>query len=258
MKIINALPILVFILCCKKPKETCKDYSDIKKGFDIYEYVLDTLLTTDTSFANQDIFFKANELYPEIVWSIGSDPRSFNTQTIKLRFLNPESFNITLSANFKDQDCNIQRFTLIKPFVLLDDDGSIESPLVGSYKGYNTDEPNDKFTVTIKLWKGLRYNWWDAGAYSVENLPRGYCDTTQNFNGYSRPEIKGIVATTKYKNIAIDRGGNIPALGIKGYGRLLRGINDTLIFDYSIIDTAYLNSTGKTNYILKKFIGIKN
>jgi len=257
-KTLLAAGIILSIISCKKNHEVCKNYSGIKRGFESYEYVLDTLLKTDTSFVDKDIFFKPNEPYSNIAWTIGSDPRTFTSQTVNLRFSNPERLNVILKGNAINSNCNTESFTLTKAFVLLENNGSIQSPLVGIYKGYNIDNINDTFSVAIKFWIGSRYNWWGNGAYSVENLPKGYLDTTQNFNGYSRPEIKGIIASNGYKNIAIDKSGNLPSLGIKGYGNLVRGVKDTLIFSYTIIDTTLLNSSGQLKYIKKQFIGIKN
>ncbi len=250
--------IVVSFLSCKKNHDVCNGYSGNKSGFESYEYVLDTLLRTDTSFVDKDIFFKTNEPYSNIKWTIGSDPRTFTTQTVNLRFSNPERLNVILKGYAINSNCISESFTLTKPFVLLENNGSIQSPLVGLYKGNNIDNINDTFSVAIKFWIGTRYNWWSNGAYSVENLPKGYLDTTQNFNGYSRPEIKGIIASTGYKNIAIEKSGNLPSLGIKGYGNLARGIKDTLTFNYTIIDTTLLNSSGQLKYIVKTFIGIKN
>ena len=153
--------------------------------------------------------------------------------------------------------CTPEQFTKTMPFVFLNDNGTIISPIVGSYHGYNIDKPSDTFTVSIKFWIGVRYPWWSNGAYSVENLPKGYFDTTQNFNGYKRPEIKGIISSNGYKNIAIDKSGYWPATGIKGYGNLKRGINDTLQFAYTVIDTIKFNQTGKLSFSKKTFLGLK-
>ena len=257
-KTLLAAGFVLSFISCKKNHDECKDYSGFKRGFESYEYVLDTLLRTDTSFADRNILFKTNEPYNNITWKIGSDPRTFTSQSVNLRFSNPEILNVILKGNAINSNCISENFTSTKPFVLIENNGSIQSPLVGIYRGYNIDNANEIFSVAIKFWIGSRYNWWSNGAYSVENLPNGYLDTTKNFNGYSRPEIKGIIASTGYKNIAIDESGSLPSLGIKGYGNLSRGVKDTLIFNYTIIDTAQLNSTGQLKYLVKKFIGIKN
>lgn len=256
----NSIKLIIIILLagCKKSDDSCKYYSGIEAGFNSYEYVLDTVLQTDTSFVDKDIFFKTNETYSTVLWNIGADPRTFNTQSVNLRFSVPENLDVTLKGTSVDQYCNPQNFAQTKPFVVLENNGLVKSPLIGSYKGYNIGNPNDTFTVIIKFWIGARYNWWNNGAYSVENLPKGYIDTTQNFNGYSRPEIKGIIASTGYKNIAIDKHDNFYASGIKGYGGLKRGAIDTLLFNYKIIDTLKFNQTGQISYLQKTFIGLKN
>lgn len=253
-----ALIILLVLSNCSKKKDVCNVSATSNFGFKAYEYVLDTALLTDTSFVNRDIVFKTNSAYSNISWKIGGDPRIFTNSSVRLKFLTPENLTITLKGDAVNQFCNTEQLTGTMPFVLLDDNGLIQSPLVGYYHGYNVDKPSDTFTVAIKFWFGTRYPWWSSGAYSVENLPKGFIDSTQNFNGYSRPEIRGIISSTGYKNIAIDKSGNFSAAGIKGYGSLRRGARDSLLFNYTIIDTARFNQTGQLTYIKKSFFGIKN
>lgn len=242
---------------CKKNEVGCSSSLTGKFGFTIYEAVLDSIFATDTSFANREIVFKTNGHYSNILWKIGDDPRSFVSPRIALKFLNPENITVQLRAVGSNKTCDIEEFFSTSGITLLPSDGSIKSPMVGSYRGYNVDNPQDTFTVSIKFWHGARYPWWSDGAYSVENLPRGYSDTTKEINGIRVPEIKGIVATAGYKNIAIDQSGNYPASGIKGYGNLRRGGSDTLYFSYSLMDTLRLVQTGQFSYIKKEFLGIK-
>lgn len=256
----NILTSLIFFIClssCKRNNEICNPSLNGNFDFQIYEYVLDTILETDTAYINKDIFFKTNPAFTNTSWTIGNDPRIFTTNIVNLKFFNPENINVKLSATGINKFCSSEQFTVSKPFVLLDDNGTIKSPLIGTYQGYNSDKPSDTFTISIKFWFGLRYPWWGNGAYSVENLPKGYVDSTQNFNGFNRPEIKGIIASTGYKNIAIDKSGYFPAAGIKGYGNLRRGLADTLLFTYTIIDTLKFNQTGQLEYLKKIFKGIK-
>jgi hypothetical protein len=256
-KVLIFISLTTLIICCRKKEVACNNSAGGNFGFKSYEFVLDTILETDTSFANRDIVFKANSNYSNIAWTIGNDPRTFTTSSVNLKFISPDNIMVKLNAVGINKNCTSEQFTKAIPFVLLDDGGSIKSPLIGSYKGYNTDKPNDTFTVSIKFWVGSRYPWWSNGAYSVDNLPKGYIDSTQNINGISIPEIKGIIASTGYKNIAIDKSGNFPALGVKGYGNLKRGTVDTLLFSYSIIDTLKFSQTGQLSYIKKTFLGVK-
>lgn len=255
--LILIITLFIFLSSCKKNKDTCYQYTGKKFGFNTFEFVLDTLMQSDTVYTDNDIFIKANENYSNIKWKIGNDPRLFMSSTVNLRFSDPELINISIKALSFNQSCNTEEKEYSNVLAVLPNDGSKVSPLVGDYVGYNADNPKDTFSVKIKYWFGQRYNWWSNGAYSVENLPKGYLDSTQNWNGYQRPEVTGIIASTGYKNLAIDKSGNLLSLGIKGYASLRSGIRDSLLFTYSIIDTAALNRSGQLVYLQKKYIGLK-
>ena len=242
---------------CKKNKITCLQYTNTKVGFKVFEYVLDTLMLTDSVYIDNNIFFITNENYTNVSWKIGRDSRTFYSQKVNLRFDEPQNLKLLLNAAKVDRQCNAIEESVTCTLSVLNNNGTIISPLAGKYRGYNFDTPSDFFTIEIKFWKGERYEWWKNGAYSVENLPKGYINPTQNWNSNLRPEIKGIIASNGYKNLAIDMTGNLPALGIKGYATLKIGSYDSLIFNYTIIDTAILNKTGKTTIIQKQFIGIR-
>lgn len=257
IRFVLAFCALILLIRCTRNKEQCNENSQSITGFNIAEFVLDSAMQADTAFTNRDILFKTNSSYSNIIWKIGDDPRLFTNSVVSLKFLSPGSIVSTLSAQQLNSSCQYESFTSSGQVVLLPDDGSIQSPLVGEYHGFNTDSPSDTFTVAVRYWAGARYPWWPTGAYSVDNLPHGYLDTTQNFNGYSRPEIKGIIVSNSYKNMAFDKSGNIPAAGIKGYASLKRGLSDTLIANYTLIDTARFTNTGQLTYLRKTFIGIK-
>ena len=249
--------LLIVLGGCFKKYEACVDEASRQTGFLLSELVKDSFIVADTTYANTEILFKANDNYAGISWTIGTDPRVFSSQEFQLRFLSAENLNITLSGQRLNRSCTYEPFTFTKSLVLLPDDGTIKSALTGDYPGHNTDSPRDTFTVSIKRWISPTYTWWPTGAYSIDNLPRGYRDTTQSYNGVITPEITGIVATTKYKNMAFDRSGNILAAGIKGYAMLKRGFADTLVVNYTLLDTALLNNSGQVAYFKKTFIGIK-
>lgn len=237
--------------------DPCPGAGTIPAGFYIGEYVKDTFMQTDTSFTNREIIFNANENYDSISWKIGDDPRRFTNKAVALRFLTTENLSATLSAHRLNSDCSHTPFTSTQSLVLLTDNGTVISPLVGEYHGYNTDRPSDTFTVAVRFWKDPRYTWWSTGAYSIDNLPKGYRDTTKNINGVPVHEITGIISATGYKNMAYDLSGTIPAAGIKGYATLRRGLPDTLMANYTLIDTARLLHTGQLVYLKKQFIGLK-
>jgi hypothetical protein len=183
---------------------------------------------------------------------VGGPANTFYTKTFSLVFDGNYELDVQLTGKLTNQ----QSTTLTRHLTVYNPAQHI-SPLVGQFAGYNIDNPIDTFTVSIDYWFGQRYPWWSQGAYSISNLPKGFVDKTQNFNGAYRPEITGIISSTGYKNLAFDRSGNIPALGIKGYATIKRGAKDSLTVNYTIIDTAYYNTTHQVKLIKKQFLGTR-
>lgn len=256
MKLISLLFIIIVVGSCKKSNNDCLGNINSKIGFQIYEQVGDTLLPTDTAYEGANIFFKTDESYSNIKWKIGNDPREFNTPIVNLRFNKEETITTTLNAIAVSMcqpkiDVSQQAFSIIR------NDGSKVSPIVGTFIGSNVDDLSDSFIVEVKFWYGTRYSWWNNGAYSIHNLPYGYKDSSQNFNGFVRPEIDGIVCSNGYKNLSLDKSGFIPAKGIKGYCILKQGIKDTLLINYTVIDIVKYNQNRLITYITKKFIGLR-
>lgn len=257
MKVFLSTILYVVFLSCTKTTKPCNSIQSERIGFDICEKIADTLLPTDTAYENYSIFFKSNENYRNIKWKIGEDTRSFSEPLVNIIFSNPEDINVKLSA-YQANPCDAGKDTTVsKSFTILKDDGTIISPIVGKYIGYEKGNESKLFVIELKYWFGSRYPWWQKGAYSIHNLPNGFKDSTQNFNGAFRPEIDGIVVSNGYKNFSFNKSGFIPALGIKGAGSLKRGAMDSLIINYSVIDTAIYKQSGTISYLLKKFIGIR-
>jgi hypothetical protein len=264
LKIVLSLPILGLMLLlasCEKRGNLCSQVTTpgyYEHGFKILEPLADTLMETDTAYTNRLLAFKGNANYNNISWTIGNDPRRFSTQIVRLTFPSTGRVTAKLSAEGENRNCQLVQFTKEGAVELVKDDGTVVSPLRGDYLGYNTDNPIDTFTVSIKFWKGSRYPFWSEGAYSVDNLPKGHKDTTKEINGLRRPEIEGIFPrATGYKNIAINETGFWFLQHIKGYGQLKRGIRDTLVFNYTQLDTLRVNQTGQYVYFRKKFVGIR-
>jgi hypothetical protein len=224
----------------------------LQPDFSIYEQVGDTLLPSDTCYALSKVTFAASDGFRDYKWVVGNPANTFYTKSFSLTFDGAEDIQVQLSGNFANQPS----VSLSKQLTIYYPTQRV-SPLVGQFRGHNTNAPNDTFTVSVDYWFGQRYPWWSQGAYSISNLPKGFTDTTQNFNGSYRPEITGIISSTGYKNMAFDRSGNIPAQGIKGYATIKRGQQDTLVVHYTTIDMAYYNATQKIQLIEKQFIGIR-
>lgn len=247
--------ILLLANACRKEEDPCHTQQAVI-DFSIYEEVGDTLLVTDTVFERSEVWFKTNHAYNNIQWKIGNDSRVFTSSTINLYFNFAETIPVHLNASINN-NCQQETRSVDKPLVIVPNDGSHISPITGIFTGYNTDNTNDPFTVTVKFWYGARYNWWKTGAYTIHNMPRGYSDSTQNFNGFSRPEINGILCANGYKHLVFDKSGSVPAQGIKAYCSLRQGKTDSLIIDYTILDLPKFNQTGQISYISKKFVGIR-
>ena len=239
-------------MCACKKNDKVLTVAHYKGDFSILEEVGDTSLVSDTCYSLRRITFKASRDFITFNWKIGNISNTFITPSFDFVFPESDQFDIKLHGLLLNrQDTAISKLLVIyQPRELI-------SPLVGNYLGHNIDNINDTFTISINYWFGERYPWWKDGAYSIRNLPKGYKDSTQNFNGYNRPEIQGIVSATGYKNLAFDKSGNIPAQGIKGYASLHRGISDSLIINYKVLDTQKFNSDNSIIYINKQFIGLK-
>lgn len=260
MKIFYLSPlkiVLIFFLSCIILISCNKDDAPLpvinyKGDFTILEEVGDTLLPTDTCYAYRRIRFNASKDFITFNWVVGDPINTFSTRSFDLAFSGSNKINVKLNGLLRDK-----KDTSISKTLVIYQPRELTSPLVGSYLGSNTDNLKDTFTVSIRYWFGSRYPWWSDGAYSIDNLPKNYRDTTQNFNEYYRPEIEGIVSSTGYKNLFFDKTANIPAQGIKGYASLHRGIRDTLIVNYTVLDMQKYNLDNSLVTIKKQFVGIK-
>lgn len=248
--LLSILSIFVLV-SCNKPQLYEKPTSPTS-NFSIMESVGDTLLPTDTCYSLRLVSFQATKEIRNPKWIIGGTSYASNSSNIDLIFQTRNEIDIKLMGSlFDNTDTIIEKhLTILNP-------RDIISPLAGEYLGSNIDSKSDTFRVSINYWFGSRYSWWSNGAYSITNLPNNYKDKTQNFNGFQRPEIKGIIASTGYKNMAFDKSGNILASCIKGYASIKRGFSDTLIINYRILDTSKYYHNGILSYLDKTFIGIK-
>lgn len=56
--VLNTWIIVIFLTSYTKNKDICNEVSGGDIGFKVYEFVLDSIFQTDTSFINKDIFLK--------------------------------------------------------------------------------------------------------------------------------------------------------------------------------------------------------
>lgn len=253
MKYVPFLIIFFFVpFSCKKNTDH-QNVSILTGDITVLESVGDTLLPSDTCYSTRLVSFQCTKNFINPQWIIGEYTYSQGVRSVNLIFPEPDHINITFTGHLSQT-----KDTVIKKQVTIVNASEHISPLVGQYLGYNTDLKNDTFRIRIEYWFGSRYMWWLNGAYSISNLPRNYKDTTQNFNGYTRPEIQGIIASTGYRNMSFDKSGNILASGIKGYASLKRGLRDTLVINYTVLDSLKYHQNNLISYIKKTFVGIRN
>jgi hypothetical protein len=239
----------ISVTSCDRKEVLCPTLENF--GFTINEKVGAYFIPSDSVYEKATILFKTNESFKNTVWKIGSGQRQYSGDEVQLFFPSPDDIAINLRATTVSS-CNIMGKTASAQLHILSSE--LKSPLKGNYIGTNEDSPGTVFSVSIKFWRGERYSWWPEGAFSVHNLPEGYKDSSQNFNGMRRPEIDGIVCSNSYKTISFNKGGNISAQGLKGYG-FLSNNNDSIIIRYEVLDTTKLNQSSTIKYISKTFRG---
>lgn len=209
--------LVLSLLGCRKENNDCTSIvPDL--DFSILEHVGDSSFVTDTAFTFNRITFQTGPEYDSISWSIGEDNRRFYTRSFDMIFDYPITVGVTLRAIQNNFKCSLVRqglLTTSKQLTVVKSDGTFISPLTGDFLGYIEGLPLDTFTVSIKYWIGNRYPFWPTGAYSIHNIPKGYINEGQSFNGLNRPEINGIVASNGYKSLAFDKSGNFPAAELK-------------------------------------------
>jgi hypothetical protein len=253
MRYVLFLIIIIFVIFSCKKNSAPQNVSILAGDVTVLESVGDTLLPSDTCYSTRLVSFQCSKNFINPQWTIGEYTYSQGVRSVNLIFPEPNHINITLTGHLSQT-----KDTVIKKQVTIVNATDYISPLVGQYLGYNTDLKNDTFRITIEYWFGNRYTWWSNGAYSISNLPRYYKDTTQNFNGFTRPEIQGIISSTGYRNMSFDKSGNILASGIKGYASLKRGVKDTLVVNYTLLDSVKYHQNNLISYIKKTFVGIRN
>jgi hypothetical protein len=155
---------------CNKDKPTpivqgsCAGATPFKAVFGIYERTADSLYATDT-ISNFETWFQSTGNYDSIRVNVGDDPRDFNSKLFRLDFkfanigqrINVRMIGMrkTASACFPNEklvDTVNTSFVIVCPKTSPCDAAgytSVENPIVGRFRGYNTDEPNKVFTIII-------------------------------------------------------------------------------------------------------------
>lgn len=194
--------IVLSLICgigCKKdkpaPVDPCAGKTPFKADFNICESNEDSLYVTDT-IANFEVWIKTVGDYESFEITVGDDPRVFNSNLFKLN-LNDSEIGKTIPVKMKGykrttSGCFTNEKTvdsLTKNFVVVCSRNwncsnrypSVEYPFVGKFKGFNADEPNKEFIVTIVnfgFFTGTSTSIkWDVQIY---NLPNGCGGTRAN------------------------------------------------------------------------------
>jgi hypothetical protein len=240
--------IITFCISCRKKNENlCEGKTKPSGKFLIKELIGDTAFIADTVYRDNYVQFQALDNYESVTWKLGSDPRHWADTEFSLSFINalgtiPINFtgkktpNTLCFPNDNGIYSSSKKLTMVeqlqKPYVTI-------SPLVGKYKGYFTDSPNDTFTTRIDYFDSTKYEVAVTGSknfYWLSNMPKGYVSSL----GWSYPELKnGQPVEMGYKCFVFGSGSNI----VQGRGWLS---NDTLYINY-----------GNDLVGRKKFIGKK-
>jgi hypothetical protein len=156
------------------------------KADTFYHAVTDTVLATENL-----ISFSVNKAYKSYHWEIGSDPRSWEDDEVRLRFqAYLGTINITLIGENKENACFSGKATFDTLKATLTVIPLEEARVIGSYFGYDQNNQNDTFTVSV--WIDDTTN--EGSKYYKIAIP-GICEDPGMFGG---------AATIGYKSAAFD------------------------------------------------------
>lgn len=194
--------LYVVVSCKKKHENICEGAAPPPTGkFIMKELIGDTAFTADTIFRDNYVQFQPADTYENVTWKLGNDPNIRTQQEFSLSFINalgvvPIEFkgNKTPNTLCFPNDIGIysstKNLTMVeqveKPLLTL-------SPLIGKYKGYFTNAPNDTFTVRLEYFDSAKYNTSITDSknfYWFSNMPKGFVSTLslpypELKNGYS-------------------------------------------------------------------------
>ncbi len=204
--------------------ENSDAFKDMNRGFDI-----------DTTWTFREIWFKAQHHADSFEWRVGTDARVWRTKEFPLEFDVTGPITVRL-VTFKksDKECFPEsdgRDTFYKTFHLVIP--SSEAPIYGTYKGHNTDTPNEEFE--FKVGSPFDGNWADAG---IRGLP----------NGCTSPVASTCISGFDYFVLVEDA---INCFAPKGVG-ILQEDKQTIVVDYS-----YISNVNTNERVTKKFVGKK-
>lgn len=239
------------LISCRKKNEAnpCLLIRQPTADFNILEQVGDTSFIADTIYRDNALTVKAIEAFESYSWKVGDDPRSYLNAEFNITFYNSlVSIPITLTGTKKanpicfPNDLGIytgtKQLTTVEQF---DKNLITISPLIGHYRGFYSDSPNDTFTVQFQYFDSSKYDVMLTGRknfYYLSNFPKGFTNTSTP--GFLYPELsKGVQPEMGFKSFVFDYSNT------KGRGWLSK---DTLHINYVNYNTPLTR---------KKFVGIK-
>ncbi len=167
--IIFVVLFAVFILngcskeCCDPTNPECENYDPCHNSqpanadFIINEQInaTDFYYETDTIYRVNGTLFKPKHDADSITWILGSETvhqkelfrKGYPLGTIEVTMIAKMNPSSCLTEEQRIDTMTKQFFVLPSPSVI-DSNASKSSPWWGTWEGYNTDEPNDRFTVS--------------------------------------------------------------------------------------------------------------
>jgi hypothetical protein len=161
MKYLKKQPLWLFSFCfmllvfsCKHDEDPCKNQLPFKPDFRIGQqlYSKDTALVVDTVYSGATVVLEAPAVYTSFDWKIGGDTRPYTRRKVKLDFYDLGRIEVQLIARrTPNTQCDPKDDgvdTVSKSFVVLPY-SRVMSPLLSTYTGSHTDEPNKTFEVVL-------------------------------------------------------------------------------------------------------------
>lgn len=208
------------------PFDPCKDKVRFKADFTIEEKIGDTSVVTNKALAPGYIYFKAKGEYDSLRWFIGGPQNTSTNKNHVLYFQQAEGdVEVTMIGYRKP---NLQCFpndkavdTVKKTVTIVTRDQN--AAIVGRFLGYNTNNPNDTFSVYVNADNSVGI--WQ---YFVKNLPKNCPGAVSGSD--APPRNIGLSINGGNSAFKIDNGSTV-CRTVVGFGYLKS--NDSLIINYT-------------------------
>ena len=186
--------------------DPCWNHTPAKADFGIYEKVGWYESETDTILQKNGVVFKPKSTQDKVTWILGAETL---TQEELFRINFPNGWiEVTMIAEVDSSDCLARqelKDTLTKRFYVLKyrSDSNIlrQIPWWGTWEGYNTDAPDELFTIS---WGFI--NQYQRASFDFVGLPKGL-KKQRPFYSISSSECSGIYVYTGYRSILINDDG---------------------------------------------------